>query len=365
MSQGKGHKQAERGREVKKLQGQRAGKAGLAVIGDSGGIGSPQPRSPTHRVVSGRGKTINSASPSMSVPALPCPPISPNGFVFDSPVSIDTTHELPDRATQCPDGQSSGDYFIKELQNPQIAHLNKASVVNLPEFPTCPGSNLVPHEHTVKRPNPSAEFCNKYPREASLYNTVVACGKPNYMGAKEKVHHQLNIPAWRSLEKYISDKQLVDFLDYGFPIGYIGEHPPTCKLINHSSARQAPQHVDKYLATEVEKQAALGPLSQPPFVEWWRNNPLMTREKRESQDRRVILDLSFPSPTSVNCQIPKMLNIWSYICGPSILRYKKYIYILSISKKYTCIPVDYMCVGLYSRKLSLDISSASLLLYYQ
>ena len=31
----------------------------------------------------------------------------------------------------------------------------------------------------------------------------------------------------------------------------------------------------------------------------------MTREKRDSQDRRVILDLSFPIPTSVNCYIPK------------------------------------------------------------
>ena len=54
-----------------------------------------------------------------------------------------------------------------------------------------------------------------------------------------------------------------------------------------------------------------------------------------------------------------MLNIQIQICGPSISSYKQYIYISSIFnymyKKYPCIPVDYMYVGLYSRKLLLDI----------
>ena len=189
-----------------------------------------------------------------------------------------------------------------DLQNPQPQLLNRAACVNLPEYPTCPGENLVPHDLTVK---PSAEFLQQYPTEAKLYQSVIEHGKPNYLGARKLVNHQLNISEWCAVEKYISDKQLIDFLAYGFPIGYTGDKPQTGKFVNHSSARQAPEHVNKYLATEVEKQAALGPLSQSPFVEWWRNNPLMTREKRDSQDRRVILDLSFPVPTSVNCFIPK------------------------------------------------------------
>ena len=48
----------------------------------------------------------------------------------------------------------------------------------------------------------------------------------------------------------------------------------------------------------------MGPFEHSPFTPWNRTNPLMTRPKRDSQDRRVILDLSYPEGASVNAQIP-------------------------------------------------------------
>ena len=49
----------------------------------------------------------------------------------------------------------------------------------------------------------------------------------------------------------------------------------------------------------------MGPFYEAPFQQWWQNNPLMTRAKRDSLKRRVILDLSFPDDHSVNASIPK------------------------------------------------------------
>ena len=200
---------------------------------------------------------------------------------------------------------SESDYMFQEFSALIASNSLRQDKAVLPEFPTCPGDLLTPHHLTVGRPTPSLEFITRFPDEASLYRTVVSHGVPNYLGARAPVSHQLNIANWKKYQHCFRDKQLIDFLAYGFPVGFTGELPPTGNLANHSSAVREPVHVEKYLATEVAKLAALGPLQEPPFEQWWRNNPLMTREKRDSHDRRVILDLSFPTLTSVNCHIPR------------------------------------------------------------
>ena len=94
-------------------------------------------------------------------------------------------------------------------------------------------------------------------------------------------------------------------LAFGFPAGFNGLGPPTGNLTNHASALRNPNQVAAFLEKGCRLGAMLGPLPVPPFVSWSRNNPLMTRPKRNSSDLRVILDLSFPLGTSVNSSIPK------------------------------------------------------------
>ena len=51
-----------------------------------------------------------------------------------------------------------------------------------------------------------------------------------------------------------------------------------------------------------------GPFQGPPFTPWMAVSPLMTREKPDSRDRRVIVDLSYPDG-GVNKHItPHMFN---------------------------------------------------------
>ena len=49
----------------------------------------------------------------------------------------------------------------------------------------------------------------------------------------------------------------------------------------------------------------LGPFAAPPFSPWSQVSPLMTVEKKDSGDRRVIIDLSFPIGAGVNAGVPK------------------------------------------------------------
>ena len=99
-----------------------------------------------------------------------------------------------------------------------------------------------------------------------------------------------------------------------------------------------PESIDKFLEKEVRLGAMMGPFKDKPFTGWDRVNPLMTRQKRDSVERRVILDLSFPPEQSVNAAIPsneldgsgfkmRLPNPWCLArdmlkCGPGAMLYK-------------------------------------------
>ena len=140
---------------------------------------------------------------------------------------------------------------------------------------------------------------------AQTYEAVRKVGVPNYRGARRPLDHGLNIAAWRKYENVIADKSLIDHLEFGFPAGYQSTQVPTLGLSNHSSAVKHPSHVEKYIDVELSHNALLGPFDKSPFQDWFRWNPLMTRPKRDSDDLRVILDLSFPEAESVNHGIPR------------------------------------------------------------
>ena len=138
-----------------------------------------------------------------------------------------------------------------------------------------------------------------------LYDVVRSSGAPNFRGAKIPVTHQLNIPQWRYYADRFKDPDLPDLLAYGFPLNYTSPQFPHQVAGNHTSATYHPEHVDTYIATELAYGALQGPFSHPPFHPAFHTSPLMTSPKKNSHQRRVILDLSFPHGTSVNTGIPR------------------------------------------------------------
>jgi hypothetical protein len=137
-----------------------------------------------------------------------------------------------------------------------------------------------------------------------IYDTVRVSGVPNFLSLRVSLPHGLNIPQWRGYLKGYTDVSLVDFLDFGFPVGFDSKFPLISTYSNHASAQNYPEHVQYYLDTECQEGAMLGPFDSTPFWPWLHISPLMTRDKKNSTKRRVIVDLSWPHHASVNGGTP-------------------------------------------------------------
>lgn len=140
----------------------------------------------------------------------------------------------------------------------------------------------------------------RFPVFAELYDEVKSFNLPNFLGAKRTVPSELNLMQWEiELETY-HDKEICHFLRCGWPVGYHLDKPPTSVQENHASARMHDLHVKHYIETELSHNAIVGPFVSSPFQPWTKLSPLMTRPKRESEKRRVIVDMSYPDGQAVN-----------------------------------------------------------------
>ena len=63
--------------------------------------------------------------------------------------------------------------------------------------------------------------------------------------------------------------------------------------------------ISKYLLKEKRYSAIVGPFKENPFCYNAAVSPLNTVPKKSSEDRRIILDLSYPKGNSVNDYISK------------------------------------------------------------
>ena len=131
---------------------------------------------------------------------------------------------------------------------------------------------------------------------------------------------------------------------------FMGDTLPTLSLPNHASSIRQPQAVQSFIDKEVSLHGLAGPFTECPF-EWLRLNPMMTREKKNSDEYCVILDLSFLEGHSVNACIPKLLYEGapyklrlptSLDMADLILKYSKgtVLHKIDLSRAYRQLPVD-------------------------
>lgn len=140
----------------------------------------------------------------------------------------------------------------------------------------------------------------------TIYEAVRETGMPNAVGAQRLLPSNLNISNWEAwLSKSPEDIELLGFLKYGFPLGYLGPISDSQDTPNHPSAVNYKGSVDDFISKEVGLGGIVGPFKQPAFREWTHISPLMTREKKDSAERRVIIDMTYPHPKSVNAYLYK------------------------------------------------------------
>ena len=139
-----------------------------------------------------------------------------------------------------------------------------------------------------------------------MAHKVIASGKPNRWGCKIPIHSNWNLPLFQSLLHDYDDIEIIQYLRYGFPISRDNKQvDPTPNAVNHKRATMFPEEVDKYFQREIKEGATMGPFRIPPFINRIGVSPISTRPKKDSNSRRIILDLSFPEGTSVNDGIDK------------------------------------------------------------
>ena len=144
----------------------------------------------------------------------------------------------------------------------------------------------------------------------ALHERVFTSGVPNYRGLRIPLVSELNIPRWRSFLSAYHDNNIVDYLEFGWPVGYDYEQFgfPVSQLRNHSGATNYPRDLNLYIDTEIARHSVAGPFSSLPFSGRLAVSPLNSVPKKDSVERRIILDLSWPLNTSVNVGVDNSLH---------------------------------------------------------
>ena len=131
-------------------------------------------------------------------------------------------------------------------------------------------------------------------------------GKSNCQEAKITVNESWN---FTKLEEWLADyhdKDLLQYLKYGWPLNAVNTTVDEEVPINQKGARDHPEEIKTYLEKEIKHGSIIGPFSKNPFGKHARFSPLDTRPKKESSELRVILNLSHPfHGNSVNSSIDK------------------------------------------------------------
>ena len=115
---------------------------------------------------------------------------------------------------------------------------------------------------------------------------------PNHLGARVSIPHcGLRRDRWRYHLIGYQDVEIVQFMEFGFPLGLSSLPDLECVERNHGSAYMWFNHVDKFVCTEVSEGGLTGPFEQAP---WWNTiiSPLMTAHKKELS-RRTVFDATF------------------------------------------------------------------------
>ena len=81
-------------------------------------------------------------------------------------------------------------------------------------------------------------ICNKSVSDPLLAHKLVRqSGRPKFLGSCIPVHSKLNIQNWRHYLQDFGDKQLVDLLEYSFPLDFDRDTPLLSTEENHASAK--------------------------------------------------------------------------------------------------------------------------------
>ena len=106
--------------------------------------------------------------------------------------------------------------------------------------------------------------------------------------------------------KNYGEKEVIDYSKFGWPLNASDTHMDNSIPTNQKGARANTDRLQQYIDNEVKNRSVIGPFAKNPFGKFARFNPVDTVPKRDSNDLRVIINLSHPfKGKSVNHSINK------------------------------------------------------------
>ena len=182
-----------------------------------------------------------------------------------------------------------------------------------------------------------------------LHRKVRLGGTYNFAGARIPLEHsEINIAKFRNMLKDYEDTAVLQFIEFGFPIGLAQEFDLKACTQNHSSSYEYFTYLDEFMKKEIELKGITGPLASPPFPATM-VSPLMTAAKKPGSRRPVFDgsfgDLSLNSNTPekeylgelCNFSFPSVLDLAELVVklGPGCLLWKR-----DLSRWYMQLPID-------------------------
>ena len=126
---------------------------------------------------------------------------------------------------------------------------------------------------------------------------------------------KFDMSLWRSKLKSYEDKMICEFLEFGFPLDF-NKKKSLCFNVrkNHKGARDYEEFIEKYFQKECKELRVAGPFRQNPLSVPLVVSPMNTVPKKNSVDeRRVIVDLSWPKGAAINEGISKDMYLGDII----------------------------------------------------
>ena len=128
----------------------------------------------------------------------------------------------------------------------------------------------------------------------------------NREGCRYRVPCQWNLDLLEELLCDYDNKEIVEYLKYGWPIETENVQVNNSVPTNQKGAREHPEELKQYVNSELKQKSIIGPFMDNPWDNKTRISPIDTRPKRDSPELRVILNLSHPfEQGSVNEAINK------------------------------------------------------------
>ena len=150
----------------------------------------------------------------------------------------------------------------------------------------------------------------------------------NFESANVQINCLWNLDKLETLLHNYKDKVIVTFLKYGWPISHNGKTGCTDIPVNWLGAFQNASDV-RCFNKELTNDAVLGPFQFNPFAHKAYLSPLNTHDKKDSEEKRIIVDMSFPKGNSINDGIKNDCYLNEQIC----LKYPTVDKLVEIVKK--------------------------------